>query len=38
MRIHIRYGDKNGVLHGNRSRVWGVMWIDINTVRRLRLR
>jgi len=54
MTIHIRYGDKNGVLsqrldiapvtpramlslqvvlYGNRSRVWGIMWIDINNIR-----
>jgi hypothetical protein len=33
MPIYIRYGDKNGVLYGNRSRVYGVMRIDINDVR-----
>jgi len=30
MPIYIRYGDKNGVLYGNRD--WGVMRIDMNNV------
>ncbi len=36
MRIHIRYGDKNGVLYGNRRHIWDVMRIDISNVRHLK--